>query len=1328
MALATLPPGFELESNLQTRPQPQGQVTTLPPGFELEPKPPPQEPGLTESFATGVLRTPIGRLMAKTPYIFTPEEKEEIQIRLSPEYQAPESLLGKVAMGAGGLAGQVPEFVVGAGLGAKLATKVVAPIAKRAITGAGMFALPAITEEGRQVIQEGKPVVEAGKEIAKGTATGATLGIAGGVVKPARRLIAQYVALTGTRPVIEQRLPTAEELILNGIFIAGFEGVNMGTRYIALRRGTTADNVMNEARAKAQAENKSIEQVIQEEAAQEYIKVARSPEGLNILGGPKVTLRKPQEIYTSLRSLLEKVGKPPGEPFQSRADRASYLNWIRGLKKQAKDIPFSPYTGKGAPVERPEAPTPAYGPPSIPEKLGEIPLPERKEIPSAKTQGPQGQEVIRPVETPTVVTPALEPAVATKERGLPLLRERPKGVYKKGEKPKVTYKEVAETVTKEQAVQEEMEDLARANAELQATENPVTRHLIQQEINAIKDNIKLFKEAPGSTVRLRRYQEVPLPPPPSALGIEPQPTATESVGATPSVDVKTSGAMALPRGEGVTPQPQLQAKPETLPPKLGLWTTTPASDIKPPTPPPSEQAPKITESIAKGDKPQTTRGKIYAKWAGFWNPFANLKQADQEAYLIERNKRFGAISVADREAKRFFDLTKKLSKEAREDIWKVGDGKKNITDLPEQYRAIAEGVIKTNEQFGQWLVDVKIITPEQYAQYKGHYVKYLYLRHILPESTVDGLMSGKLSLAEAKSRNPNLSPQEQKAMGLIQDIAIAQPYYIREAGSDIATARFFKFLADNPAFVWDKSFVEVPSVMKGKTQRVSVGELKEKLETYKKMIQEDPANLEIKARLNDLQAKWDKLTEGAKDVPEGFVQAPTGKSWGSLSGAFMRKEILEDLKPIFSIEQSHEILRGIMDMEAKGMAFFKIMKVALNLPTAVRNTFSNPIQMNMSGTSIPEVVRLTKKSIENMLHETPLYERAFTGGLFGKTMAHVEMRDVLNEVNKINPNKIESVFKGMGNLAQYYGKIDEVFKFAKYIEQVEKGVSSEKAVIEGLKWGMDYSLGSPLMKILRRHIIPFGTYQYKVLPLILESLKERPWVMAKYLAIAPLMALYVREKYDLSDQEWKKLVGELPDYIRNAETYMILPYKNDKGHWQWVNLQYFFPWGNVVQAIQHAKRREMGEALTDIGIGSNPFFQIAIAMKTGKDPFTKQPIYNQLDSPNDKMYKSLLYVYNQFAPSMFTPYGALGYTKTALTEEVDRYGRKVSPGQALGRYFGINIIEPSAVQTAKQRKAKAFELRSELARILKDPQSSTEKKKDAMKRYGGEIKRLGVNQ
>jgi hypothetical protein len=51
---------------------------------------------------------------------------------------------------------------------------------------------------------------------------------------------------------------------------------------------------------------------------------------------------------------------------------------------------------------------------------------------------------------------------------------------------------------------------------------------------------------------------------------------------------------------------------------------------------------------------------------------------------------------------------------------------------------------------------------------------------------------------------------------------------------------------------------------------------------------------------------------------------------------------------------------------------------------------------------------------------------------------------------------------------------------------------------------------------------------------------------------------------------------------------MILPWKTDKDQWQWVNLEYYFPFGNMLAIFRDAKALDSGEALRDLGI-SNPF-------------------------------------------------------------------------------------------------------------------------------------------
>jgi hypothetical protein len=54
---------------------------------------------------------------------------------------------------------------------------------------------------------------------------------------------------------------------------------------------------------------------------------------------------------------------------------------------------------------------------------------------------------------------------------------------------------------------------------------------------------------------------------------------------------------------------------------------------------------------------------------------------------------------------------------------------------------------------------------------------------------------------------------------------------------------------------------------------------------------------------------------------------------------------------------------------------------------------------------------------------------------------------------------------------------------------------------------------------------------------------------------------------------------------------MILPWKTDKGQWQWLNLEYFFPWGNYLAMFRDLKSADSGEFLRDLGIG-NPFLSM----------------------------------------------------------------------------------------------------------------------------------------
>jgi len=274
-----------------------------------------------------------------------------------------------------------------------------------------------------------------------------------------------------------------------------------------------------------------------------------------------------------------------------------------------------------------------------------------------------------------------------------------------------------------------------------------------------------------------------------------------------------------------------------------------------------------------------------------------------------------------------------------------------------------------------------------------------------------------------------------------------------------------------------------------------------------------------------------------------------------------------------------------------------------------------------------------------------------------------------------------------------------------------------------MKWGMDYSLASRSVKHLRRHLVPFLSYQYKIAPLIAESLKKRPWVITKFMAVPFAMEALTRSMFDLDDEDWEDLEKQLPAYIKKSESMMVLPWKTPEGQWQWVNAEYFFPWGNYLNLGRDVSEGDAGEIYKGLGI-SNPYLDIARMVASAKrdqppqHPFYGTPLYNQLDPAPMKAAKVVQFLAFTWMPSMLSPdKGALGYTIKAVEGDRDKWDKKVTPSQAFARWFGFNIVAVSPAQTRAIAAVNVQDLRKELYRIKNDPQKSDEQKAGAERRY-----------
>ncbi len=704
----------------------------------------------------------------------------------------------------------------------------------------------------------------------------------------------------------------------------------------------------------------------------------------------------------------------------------------------------------------------------------------------------------------------------------------------------------------------------------------------------------------------------------------------------------------------------------------------------------------------------------------FWQPLSTVPESGKLLKL--RAKSLGNLHRVEDFTKKIWKRTNKLESEVKRDMFRYLDGEMDINALPLPVQGLAKSLRNTMNMTGKMLVRRGLLTEETFQANKNQYTRYIYLKHVLGDKHPIKIgQGGAMNLSNLKKRK-DLTKEQQRAIGLVEDVSVSAPVGLMQTLTNIAKYDFFKKILQNINWTWQPSIVKIKLPGELRAKSMGIGKLAEEVKIMREVYEQAPNVPEIKAKFDALSGALDRAMIETQNVPEGFVQLPTSEAYGPLAGAFVRKPIAQDIMPVYSMKNTglSKIVDTIFNILKKGLAVFKVTKVALNPPTAFRNVISNTFQLNMSGIPLPMIPVHMTKAMEHMLAKSPEFIQAKRNGLFRTNWAQVEIKDVLDTIRPLQNKPHQQVLSGLAKVAEQYGKIDDFFKMAKFLEQRGRGVPVPEAVGQAMKWGMDYSLVHPSIKVARNFLIPFISYQYKIAPLIAESLAKRPWVIGKYLAIPYMMAKMIKDRDEITEKQWQKLEKDLPLYIKKEKSYMIVPWKSPEGTYQWVNLEYYFPWGNLMSMGRAMYDKDAREALEGLGIG-NPFLDIYAAFKgmrgdlPPKDPFTGREIYNELDRPSGKAAKTMEWLYNKWAPSFATRYGALGYASRIGRK--DRYGRTTTPGHAVGRVFGFNVVAPTPEQSVKAKKARVLELRFALSRVMKDPTISAEEKNRARQAF-----------
>jgi hypothetical protein len=751
---------------------------------------------------------------------------------------------------------------------------------------------------------------------------------------------------------------------------------------------------------------------------------------------------------------------------------------------------------------------------------------------------------------------------------------------------------------------------------------------------------------------------------------------------------------------------------------------------------------QLSEAVAeRRTTPPSQKGdKGYAKAAqraiDIWNEKIGWrygvlgKLPAKKTYLKERYLALGKVGESQEIGHGVFKALSKADESDQQAVYAymtTRDAKpSSIKD--DAIRAQAVKVKGLIDRVGKRLVEAGLLSKEAYEAHAGEYLPRVYLKHLLGEKNFSAIGNGKRlsDLGYTKQRMDIPEDVRKVILGEITDPAFLASFGLTRTLRDLAIVDFLQTVAGN------RKWTPAGAVVEWNGRSVSPFWLQAEAQRLRKQAQYQTADVAEKAR--KLAERMDKEAHDAEealgDVGGDFQQVPNSPRYGALRGLWVRKEIFDDLVGAQNFIPREagwaESLLGQGGTLTKLTQWWKMSKVALNPPSQIRNFASNMALLHLSGVPAHRVYsgEIVGKAIKSIIKKDRYYQIAKKYGLFSVTFSNQELRRIEDSWIALQKKQGTGVarLKAMGaefaNLAgDTYALMEAVGKIAKLRDAMgREGKSEADAMIEAHEALFDYSLVPRSIQYLRNAPIgsAFITFTYKVLPQLAKTAVKHPMRFAPYVAVPYILQEIVKSSFDVDDDDVEKLRKAFPNWIEERGHMLLMPFKDEDGRWQVVNLGYILPWGAFTNAYKTAKAGKPLEALRDIGLLSGPIPDVIAAIKTNIDPFTKREIVNPADPPAEQLQQLLTYVWNLAMPSFMgigqdqRQGGALSRMKDALSGKVNpRTGDpRDTPTQAAMRFFGVNVypVEPEKTRAANLRgmKFELDEIRSRMREQLRD--------------------------
>ena len=366
----------------------------------------------------------------------------------------------------------------------------------------------------------------------------------------------------------------------------------------------------------------------------------------------------------------------------------------------------------------------------------------------------------------------------------------------------------------------------------------------------------------------------------------------------------------------------------------------------------------------------------------------------------------------------------------------------------------------------------------------------------------------------------------------------------------------------------------------------------------------------------------------AKPV-EGWVKMRPGKDLGKLANKYVHPEVAADINSV--VQRPITPLQKTFDKWKKFLSAWKFGKVVASPATHSRNMFTNAFWLDVSGVGPIKQAKLLPRAIGHIKAKDAIYREAQRQGLIGTELVGTDIS--LMETNMdIGKKGIQGMFerainygkKAANKAGEIYQMEEQVFKLAKFEDNLAKGMAPKEAAREAEQWIFNYSKVPPAVEVARQTIIPFATYFSKALPQLAKAIVKNPFGVYKYVAFFDSLEEVARKQTGLTKEQMKTVKDQ-------THGKGIIPRLEPKeGEARSLDVNFLTPWGETIAETGFG---EEAVPIPQPFRPSGPHFALMNALNN-YDPFMKRPLYKESDPYEVKLRSTTDYLGKALLPNL----------------------------------------------------------------------------------------------